>query len=177
MIDLKTSNFHIEQISDLSEFTGEIYRFPEEQHPQNSVMLRITPMDKPSWTGLFDVGIFGLSGIWEMPNPQQFCIIQNGNGYIVDACSPSNTQQIPIKCIDFASHIIAAKLFLTASYYSACAYDEAGIRWHPEFVVSDDLKIVDVNDTEIVCNGSIDGRSVELILDLKTGKVLNETFK
>jgi hypothetical protein len=143
------SNYTIEEVYGLG--SEERYYYPNatKSGGKDGLTVKVVPSNGKVWIGVFAFGEMtrnGLLGIYSMPNPNQFCIVSNGTGYIVSSNNPeewSEVRSIPItdvRCIE--TH----KIIVFADYTELVAYDEFGIKWKTARLAYDSLKIIHIEN-------------------------------
>ena len=77
------SNYSIEALEELG--AGVKYYYPG---GKDGLIVEIVSLEGSSWVGVFAFGEIspkGISGIYSMPDPDKFCVVSRGAGYIVSS--------------------------------------------------------------------------------------------
>lgn len=143
------NNYSIKIIEELG--IGEQYYFPSAntQGGKDGLIVEVISSEGKSWIGVFAFGEIspnGLSGLYSTPNPNKFCIVSKGSGYIVSSNNPKDWQEVKAIPIMDVRSIKQQKIIVFADYTELIAYDEVGIRWRTERLAYDSFKIIEVTD-------------------------------
>ncbi|GGF23845.1 hypothetical protein [Flavobacterium limi] len=150
IIDLSfQSNYSLELLEKLG--TDNRYYYPGDAScgGKDGLIVKVIPSQGESWIGVFSFGEIsykGLCGVYTTPNPDKFCVISRGSGYIVSSFNPNDwneVQSIPI--MDVRS-IKSQNIIVFADFTDLIGYDKNGIKWH-ERVANDGFKITEITDT------------------------------
>lgn len=122
--------------------------FPRDQASgQDGVVVRVVPEAAEAWIGVFAFGRFGkgaISRILSMPDPEKFCVVSRGAGYVVTASRPDTWEAVRAIPVMDARSIPAAGLVVFANYTEILAYGEGGARWRTKRLAWNGLEIVAV---------------------------------
>jgi len=148
------SNYHLNLLDELNSSKRFYYPNSDIKGGENGCILEIISERESSWTGVFAYGKIsskGISGIYTMPNPDKFCVISRGSGYIVSAKDPKNWEEIKSIPVLGVFPIKSQNIIIFADYSDLTAYNEQGILWSTR-VTLDDFKVDQVSDTTLKGN-------------------------
>lgn len=117
---------------------------------KDGLIIRVTPSIGESWIGVFAFGEIsnkGLSGVYTMPNPDIFCVVSRGAGYIVSSFNPNDWEEVKSIPVMDARSIKSQNIIVFADFTDLVAYSENGIKWRTERLAYDSFKITAVKDT------------------------------
>jgi hypothetical protein len=145
---------------------------PGRLHNQDGVLLRVIPELGVPWTGVFASEPSGRykTGVYSCPNPNSFCVVANGAGYMLNANDPMGYEELPISPILTIVPETEAGLLIMANYTDVLAWDDAGRRWLAERVSFDGIKNLEIK-SGAVCGmawSPVDG-DYPFALELATG--------
>ena len=143
------NNYSIEIIEELG--SGERYYYPgaNTQGGKDGLIVEVISSEGKSWIGIFAFGEIsrnGISGVYSTPDPNKFCVVSKGAGYIVSSNNPKDWQEvkaIPVMDVRSINH---QKIIVFADYTELVAYDETGIKWRTERLAYDSFKITEVTE-------------------------------
>jgi hypothetical protein len=143
------NNYSIEIIEELE--TGDRYYYPgaNTQGGKDGLIVEVVSSEGKSWIGVFAFGEFsrnGISGVYSTPDPNSFCVISKGAGYIVSSNNPEVWQEVEAIPVMDVRAINYQKIIVFADYTELVAYDEAGIKWITERLAFDSFIITEVTD-------------------------------
>lgn len=143
------SNYSIKAIEELG--AGERYYYPgaTTEGGKDGLIVEVISMKGASWIGVFAFGKIspkGIIGIYSMPDPDKFCVVSRGAGYIVSSSDPEDWQEIKAIPVMDVCPIKFRNILVFADYTELVAYDEAGIKWRTERLAYDGFKITEVTD-------------------------------
>ncbi|WP_413512613.1 hypothetical protein [Myroides odoratus] len=133
---------------------GEQYYYPEGSNKEgkDGVVVQVIPFESKDWVGVFAFGTFsskGISGIYTMPNPNRFCIVSKGSGYIVSVNDNKDWEEVEsIPILDVRS-IKEQGILVFSNYTDLVAYDEIGVKWRTERLSQDGFKIIEITKSII----------------------------
>ena len=126
-----------------------------------------------SWIGRFEIG--QKTGefencIFSTPNPTQACLISFGAGYWVDV---EQKTAMPMECLPITQAVVAPKqsLIIVVTWRDLYAYSSAKPSWSLTGLVSDRLKVREINQDIIKAEG-FTGEMIEISVDLLTGRLI-----
>ena len=130
------------------------YYFPgaSTQGGRDGVLIEVRPEHGQSWLGTFSFGQItpkGASGIFTTPDPQRFCVVSNGEGYLVSATTPTSWEPIRATPIIDVRSIPAQGIIVFADHTTLIAYGQTDVKWKTKRLTWDSLKIIEVTDTFI----------------------------
>ncbi|MBO9584991.1 MAG: hypothetical protein J7574_12595 [Flavobacterium sp.] len=143
------SSYSLEVLEKLG--TEERYYYPSgvSHGGKDGLIVKVTHSKGESWIGVFafgEISYKGLYGVYTTPNPDKFCVISRGAGYIVSSLNPNDWEEVDfIPIIDVRS-IKSQSIIVFADFTDLIAYGENGIKWHTERVAHDSFKITEVTD-------------------------------
>ncbi len=139
----------------------------------DGLILRVRPASGAAWWGTFGlVGKGFVSGVFTTPDPNRFCIVASGDGFLVSAEDPTWWEEVRAIPVRGVWPVKAHGLLVFADFTELCAYGENGLKWRTKRLVLDGLKITEI--TEHAIRGEGDGippsETVEFCVDLLTGE-------
>lgn len=141
---------------------------------ESGLFVKIWPEGKEPWFGLFgEGGLGGISGAFACPSESALCVVAEGNAYYIpDVILPTAFELVPCVPVRDVRGIAEASLIVFANYTELVAYGRTGCLWSTAQLVSDELRITQV-DRDVVKGAGWDAptnRTVEFVVDLQTGK-------
>lgn len=138
------------------------------------LIVRVQPNLGDEWVGVFafgDVSMRGVSAVLSMPGPRQLCVVSRGAGYIVDAASAREIEEISMTPILGIMPVPAKALLLMHDYSRVRAYGRDGLAWSTPAISWDGIEIQEVTDTALRGTGwdSPNNKHVPFAIDLATG--------
>ena len=64
---------------------------------KDGLIVEVISLEGKRWIGVFAFGEIspkGISGIYSMPDPDKFCVVSRGAGYIVSSSDPEDWQEV-----------------------------------------------------------------------------------
>jgi hypothetical protein len=124
------------------------------------------------WTGKFEAGPGGISGLFGTPAPKTLCVIADGRGYWVPTAQPSRVaivRSIPIKTV-FPVHSRALLLFVDSTRLTA--YGPDGFLWQTHDLSWDGLRVTAISAAQVegVAWDAPRTEHVPFVVDLGTGE-------
>jgi len=119
---------------------------------RDGLLVEVRPEHGQSWLGTFAFGQVtpkGASGIFTTPDPQRFCVVSKGEGYLVSATTPTVWEAVRATPIIDVRTVFAQGIIVFADYTTLVAYGPAGVKWQTKRLTWDSLKITEVTDTTI----------------------------
>lgn len=102
---------------------------------------------------MFAFGTFGRAGVTRvlsMPDPEKFCVVARGAGYVASAPQAGTWAAVRTIPIIDVRVVPTAGLVVFANYTEILAYGEGGVKWRTKRLAWDGLKIVAVGDRTLV---------------------------
>lgn len=154
-----------------------IYYYPDVNLKGGSdgVMVSIREKNSFEWIGIFAFGTLtkgGFSGVFTMPSQNEFCVVSNGNGFVVTADAPTKWEAINSIPIIDVRVLFEKGMIVFADYTKLTAYDAGGMLWKSKRLSFDGLKLTE-QDESFIYGEYFDIRSdkVEKFkVDLKNGE-------
>ena len=87
-----------------------------------------------------------MSGVYSTPDPNKFCVVSKGAGYIVSSDDPNDWQEVKVISVMDVRSISSQGIIVFADYTELVAYDEAGIKWRTERLAYDSFKIIEITE-------------------------------
>lgn len=149
------------------EFPGDGGEAPQRMPPglpRIGAVLRVTAPGARPW----DIAV-GAPGWWRTPIPTAIAFISDWRGYVVDVVTRHILVEIPgvTRIREDERH----GLLLLATSTSLTAVGVDGIAWETDNLARDDLKVVRIDASEIVCTGVIDDvLPTRIVIDPLTGR-------
>jgi hypothetical protein len=148
--------------------------YPEAREAGGSsdLLIKVMPSGREPWLANFAADDYPLTVATTCPDPQVFCVIARGLGYLVRVDDPrvwSEVRAIPVlQVFPDSDH----KLLLFADFTRIAAYGEAGLVWRADLVM-DGLKILSRTGTEVSIRGDNYAAGEErLVIDVTTGELV-----
>lgn len=141
----------------------------------DGILLKVQPEQGEWWLGTFAFGGLtpaGVSGIFTTPDPQKFCVVDGGRGYLVSADAPTVWERIDAVPITDLRPIRAQQIIVFATFCELVAYGKSGFKWRTKRLVWDGLKITEVTETLIKGEGDwnfFKSAGESFVVDLATG--------
>jgi hypothetical protein len=97
----------------------------------DGVIVRVIPHTREPWIGIFASGTGGLahSGVYTCPNENFFCVVANGEAYLVCAENPQDYEQIPVSPVLGVRPFLEEAVLIFCDYGELAAYDRRGLIW------------------------------------------------
>jgi hypothetical protein len=124
------------------------------------------------WTGLFQAGGGGISGVYSTPSPDHVCVVVAGEAYWVDAMEPQKYEVIGTMPARIIYPIKALEVLIFIDFVRVVAYGRNGLLW-----TTSDLSWDGIDDTSV--EGSFlrgtawdapNDQKVPFSVDLRTGE-------
>lgn len=148
------SSYGIRYLEELG--TGQKFYYPgaSTEGGSDGLIVEVISPYRKGWMGIFAFGKISpkaISGIYSMPDPDKFCVVSKGAGYIISSTDPKTWQEVKSIPIMDVRPIVSKKILVFADYTDLVAYDETGIRWRSERLAYDNFKIIDVTTRSLKC--------------------------
>lgn len=146
------SIYSIEVLEELG--AGERYYYPgaTTKRGKDGLIVEVISSEGTSWVGVFAFGEIspkGISGVYSMPDPDKFCVVSRGAGYIVSSSDPEDWQEVKAIPVMDVRPVKSQNILVFADYTELVAYDETGIKWRTERLAYDRFKITEVTDRSL----------------------------
>ncbi len=169
-------NYEITPIDELASQKRYYYPGANTQQGNDGIIVEITPTDARKWISIFafgDLSPRGVSGIYSTPNPDIFCVVSRGAGYMVSSQDPRDWQEVVTKPIIDVISIPAHQILIFADYTELIAYDKTGIRWRSGHLSHGGFKITGIADNSLKGEfwNDRNDKMDEFNLDMITGSV------
>jgi hypothetical protein len=146
------SHYECKELASIPERPGyRRYYYPgaSQEGGRDGAIVEVNPGQGRPWLGVFAFGRItskGVSGIFTTPNPDRFCVVARGAGYLVRADDPSAWEPVAANPIIDIRPVRARNLLIFAEYTRLFAYGPAGLAWRTKHLTWDDLIITEVTD-------------------------------
>jgi hypothetical protein len=141
-------------------------------------IVRVKPSARPEWVGMYPAdGLGWLTGVFETPSPDLFCVVAGGSAYLTAVDRPavgttvvqSQVQQV------VADH--DHQLLLLANHSDLVAVGKDGVAWRSRDLAMDGLRITRTTALAIECTGAfVDPEAPKLLVDPVTGRATRRSF-
>jgi hypothetical protein len=129
------------------------------------------------WVGRFIAGHGGVSRVLATPQPDVCCVISSGRAYLVETEASPPRAEVMIQGVGVHDAIASSDppLLIVSDWIAAAAIGAGGIRWHTERLAIDDLTILSVSPTGIVCECDSPGVGGvrQIVLDPSDGRQIS----
>lgn len=137
-----------------------------------ALVLKVTTGDAATWTGAFDAGFGGISGIYATPSPDTLCVTVQGEGYWVPTLHPKGfgvIQAVPVKRV---LRVPDSTVLLFVDFIRIVAYGANGFLWVTRRLSWDGLTITEVTTRHVRGLGwdSPANCEVPFVVDVDTGE-------
>jgi hypothetical protein len=176
---------HTYEIEEMRELPGAgkpilpiIFFPPPENRPEHDgLWLTVSAANGRTWIGVFQFGYSAppaFSRVASSPDPNRFCVIANGAGYVVKAEEPEAWEKIPVTPVLDVRAVPEQGLLVFSDFTGLAAFDRNGLAWRSPRVCRDGLKIRNISRESIEGTGCdpTSSRESRFIVDLKTGRSL-----
>jgi hypothetical protein len=102
------------------------------------------------WVGTFAFGTVapsGFSGLFATPDGEQLCVVSRGEGYLVNAITPTTWEAVSARPIIDVRPIRNQEIIVFANFTELVAHGPSGIKWRTKRLAWDNLKITKVGET------------------------------
>jgi len=150
-------------------------RIPDAGEPVESLLVKITPPDAPSWVGSFARGFETdqlVTGVFGWPDGISIGVVSAGYGYVVRASDPKGWARLQPMPITDVRVMPEHKLIIVADFTHIFAYGSEKSMWKSERLSWDGITITKVATNHVfglVWDASED-KEVEFVLDVRTGE-------
>ncbi len=154
-----------------------LYHYPTEleEGDRSGAYLRVVPKAAAPWTGFFVLGYESdqvVSLLCSSPDPDSFCIVVSGYGYMVKANDPTQWLRIEQRPVVDVRVLSQYGLLLFAGFTSITAVGSSGIAWTTERLSWEGLTINEITGNRLLGRGwdALTDKEVPFEVDLTTGK-------
>lgn len=158
------------------EADADVYYFPGayRESGKDGVVVEVFNAKGQKWVGVFAFGMVspkGVTGIYQLPDDRRFCVVSKGAAYIVNASDPNDWEEVTMLPILDVRCSESHKLLILSNYTELCAYGCQGMQWTTKRLSWHDLRIKDVNESEVVAEywDILDQTFREVRVDLRDG--------
>jgi hypothetical protein len=139
----------------------------------SDLLLKIMPINRQPWLANFSGDDYPFTTVTTCPDPDSFCAVAHGLGYVVKANNPRNWSEVRALPILQVFPDEDHELLLFADFTRIAAYAKAGPAWLADLVL-DGLKILSRTGTELRIRGDTydPGSEEQLVIDVLTGEVI-----
>ena len=155
---------------------GNVYYFPgsSREEGKDGVIVKVFNTQGESWIGVFAFGLIspkGVTGIYQLPDEERFCVVSKGTAYVVSAGNPKDWEEVPLLPILDVRCSERHKLLILSNYTELCAYGCRGMQWTTKRLSWHDLRIKNVSEIEVVAEywDILDETVREVRVDLRDG--------
>jgi hypothetical protein len=139
--------------------------------PSDYLVLRVRPAHGASWTGRFEPGVEGMSGVFATPSENTCCVVVKGQAYWIPVTAPADYQTIPSCPVKKVLAVPKKPLMIFVDYVRLVAYNADGLAWQTADLSWDGI------DLDAVTTDHIKGRAwdapknrhVKFIVDVDDG--------
>lgn len=133
--------------------------------------IRVRGSGGQSWTGLFEPGVEGISGIYATPSESVLCVVVKGQGYWVPVLSPESYELIPSIPIKKIIAVPNRELMVFVDFVRLAAYGVDGFAWQTGSLSWDGLKITEVKSDVIEGTAwdAPNSQDVQFVVDVTNG--------
>jgi hypothetical protein len=135
---------------------GNMYEFRCDRNPLNKgglilemdsdqLFFEVTPFDGKSWTGSFESGPGGRTGVFATPSAEVLCVVAKGQGFWIPVLSPTSFEAIRAVPIKEILTVPRRRILIFVDYTKLAAYGEDGFLWQTDRLSWDGLKITEVS--------------------------------
>jgi len=141
-----------------------------------SLLIKVTTPEG-EWVGRFIGGHVGLSRVLATPTPDVCCVISSGRAYLVETEASPPRAEVMMQWAGVRDAIASSDppLLVVSDWIAAAAIGAGGLRWQTERLAIDDLTILSVGPSGIVCecdNPGVGGVR-RIVLDPKDGRQIS----
>jgi hypothetical protein len=154
-----------------------VYYFPRlgVRPERDGHWVQVVPASGLPWLGVFRGSRYTFSRLLSTPKPDQFCVVAEGQGYLVHAASPDEWQEIDMAPITSARPVAESGLLILTTFHMLAALGVAGLAWKSPRVCWDDLCISRADSERIEGTGhdpTSESAQMRFSVDTKTGDSL-----
>lgn len=138
----------------------------------SELLVKVTPFDGEPWLANFAAGGFPLTAVTTCPDPNIFCAVVRGAGYMARADKAHVWSKVRAHPVQQMISDLDHELLLFADFIKIAAYGTGGLVWSADFVL-DGLKVLSRTGTEIWIRGDNYATGEEqLVIDVMTGEIV-----
>jgi hypothetical protein len=144
-----------------------------EPPPVPSIFVEVLARNGTRWLGEFSGLGGGLSGIFATPNEDVICVVNRGEGYLVDTMHPDRYDLLPVVPVMLVRRVPSRNILFFVDHTRLCALGKDGLLWVTKRVSWDGIKILEVTDRQIRGEGwdAPTDRWIPFSVDVETGHV------
>lgn len=119
---------------------------------RDGINVRVSPAHGENWTATFAFGRFGpksVTGLFTTPNPSMFCVISEGQAYLVSSTDPSVYECLSLVPVLEVRSSVKHQLLIFANHTELVAVGANGIAWRTARLSWDNLKLTTMSDDTI----------------------------
>ena len=154
-----------------------LYHYPAEleEGDRSGAYVRVVPQSGPAWAGFFALGFDSdqvVNQVCSTPDPDSFCIVVGGYGYVVKANQPAQWFRIEQRPVVDLRVLLQQGLLLFVGFTSITAVGNSGTAWTTERLSWEGLKINNIEGNLLEGAGwdALADKEVPFEVDLTTGK-------
>lgn len=145
-------------VAEVTEFPGDgkfscpVFYIPRPKiRPEHDgLWLKVTPAAGGSWIGVFAFGVSKrFSRVLSTFDPESFCVVSEGAGYIVRASKLDSWEQVTLTPITNVHALPEEGHLIFCNFTRLAAYGSNGLVWRSPRVCWDELRIGRVTETAI----------------------------
>ncbi|HVI48131.1 MAG TPA: hypothetical protein VM802_24905 [Chitinophaga sp.] len=146
------NNYGVEVMEEFG--SGDRYYYPgaNTQGGRDGIIVEVISSEGKNWIGVFafgEISATGISALYSTPDPNKFCVVSNGSGYIVSSNNPKDWQEVKAIPVMDVRSIKNQKIIVFADYTELVAYDEVGIKWRTGRLTYDSFRITEVTESSL----------------------------
>lgn len=115
-----------------------------------SLLIKMTTRSD-EWVGRFVGGIGGFSRVLATPMPDVCCVVSSGRAYLVETEASPPRAEVLMEMVRSATASSDPPLLVLSDWIAAAAIGAGGLRWQTERLAIDDLTILSVGPSGIMC--------------------------
>jgi hypothetical protein len=157
-----------------------LYYFPRlgARPERDGFWIHVIPANGKPWLGVFGGdGGTNFTRVFSTPDPDRFCVIAQGEAFLVLAASPDQWKQIWRNLVTYACPVAECGLIVLATFDGLAALDRSGVAWENRSLCCDDLRVIHADAERIEGTGydpMNESTDIHFSLDTKTGNSLIE---
>jgi len=151
------------------------YPIELEEGDRTGAYVRVIPREGPAWTAFFALGFESdgvVSAICSCPDPDFFCAVVGGYGYVVKANDPAQWFRLDQRPVVEFRVLTQPKLLLFSGFTNISAVGTSGLAWTTERLSWEGVKITAIEGEKLRGTGwdALSDNEVPFEVDLATGK-------
>ena len=136
--------------------------------------IQVVPAGGKPWLGVFGGdGGTNFTRLFSTPDPDRFCVIAQGEAFLVRAASPDEWEAIWRNYVTYACPVAESGLLILTTFDRLAALESSGVAWESLSFCCDDLRITHANGERIEGTGydpTNQNEMVRFAIDTKTGR-------